>query len=85
MALGVVLLLYAADLTWITSRPSLDVRFGWMAVILDVAWVVGSAIVLLTDALAMTTAGNWLVAIIADVVLVFAVVQWLGIRRLRNA
>ncbi len=85
VALGIGLLLYAADLAWVTSRPRLDPRFGWMAVILDLIWVVGSVILLLTDALAMTTAGNWLVAIIADIVLVFAVVQWLGIRRLRQA
>jgi hypothetical protein len=33
----------------------------------------------------MTTTGNWAVAIIADVVLVFAVLQFRGLRKMRRA
>lgn len=82
IVLGVVLIGYAISLTWATSRPELDVRFGWTTVVLDVAWVAGSLVLLLTDLLPLTTAGKWIIAILADVVLVFAVVQAIGIRRL---
>jgi hypothetical protein len=80
--LGVILILYAIDLFWVTSRPQLDIRFGWAAVVLDLAWVLGSLVLLLTDLLPLTTAGKWIIAILADIVLVFAIVQFIGIRRL---
>ena len=47
---------------------------------LDTAWVVGSAIVLVMGIL--TTAGNVAVAVVADVVLLLSVAQFVGLRRL---
>lgn len=82
MVLGVTLIGYALVLFWVTSRPELDMRAGWTAVMLDVVWVVGSLVLLLGNLLALTTAGKWIIAILADVVLVFAIVQAIGIRRL---
>ena len=81
--LGVGLLMYATYLFINTRSRPVKKAFGWFAVIADVAWVVISAIVLLTDAFALTSGGKWLVLIIADMVLVFAVVQYLGIRRMK--
>ncbi|MGH7455699.1 MAG: hypothetical protein ACRENG_30365, partial [bacterium] len=55
---------------------------AWLAVVLDAAWVIGSAILIFAGTL--STTGNWLVAIVADIVLLFAVLQFFGIRRLQQ-
>ena len=53
-----------------------------IAVELDVVWVVGSAVLLVTKALPFTPVGVWAVAIVADIVAIFAIVQYLGLRRM---
>ncbi len=51
-------------------------------VLLNVAWVVGSYIILFTNWASLTNAGWWAVAVVADIVTIFAVVQYVGLRRL---
>jgi hypothetical protein len=51
-----------------------------VTVALNVAWVVGSAVLIAAGPLSKT--GNWAVALVADVVLVFAVAETVGLRRL---
>ena len=84
LAVGIVLIIYAADLAWVTSSELFDIRWGMVAVGLDVVWVVGSAVILLAGLLPLTTVGWWVVAIAADIVLIFAVAQAVGIRRIRQ-
>ena len=55
---------------------------AWIAVILDVAWVIGSYPLLFV--VPFSTSGKWIVGIVAEVVMLFALVQWLGIRRIRK-
>ena len=47
----------------------------------DLLWVAGSAVLLPAGVFSPT--GNWLVAGVADVVLLFAILQYVGIRRMR--
>jgi hypothetical protein len=75
VGIGWVLLLYAVTLFLVTARPQVDVRLGYIAVALDVAWVVGSIVILSTDLLPLTVAGKWMVALLAEVVAGFAVWQ----------
>jgi hypothetical protein len=82
IGLGVALLAYAAILFSNARRENIKLQEAWLAVILDAAWVVGSMILIFAGTL--STTGNWLVAIVADVVLLFAVLQFLGIRRLQQ-
>lgn len=79
---GAVLLLYAVDLLYVATRPAVNRTTAWMAVALDLLWVAGSALILLSGWLPLTTAGKWAVGIVAEVVFLFAVFQYLGIRRL---
>jgi len=81
---GAVLLLYAADLLYVATRPSVNRTAAWLAVALDLLWVAGSAGILLSDWLPLTTAGKWAVGIVAEVVFLFALFQYLGIRRLNQ-
>lgn len=79
---GVLLLLYAADLLYVATRPTVNRTAAWLAVALDLLWVTGSAAILLGGWLSLTTAGKWAVGIVAELVFLFALFQYLGIRRL---
>src|SRR5690606_4272623 len=76
LILGIILLLYAVDLFWITSRENLSLPFAWFAIIMDVLWVIGSVILLVADPLGLTVTGKWAIGLIAEAVALFAVVQW---------
>lgn len=82
IAIGVGLVLYAAGLLRNAQRAVPDPKEASIAVAMDLAWVVGSGIVIALGIL--TAAGNWVVAIVADIVLLFAILQFVGIRRLRR-
>ena len=79
--LGVGLIGYASLLVF-NARGEIKVSDAWVAVILDLAWVLGSGLLLLL--VPLSTGGKWLVGMIADLVLLFAVLQWLGIRRVTS-
>ena len=46
VVLGVILIVFAVDLAWLASRESPDRRLVWVVILLDVAWVAGSAAIL---------------------------------------
>lgn len=81
VVLGVVLILFAVDLIWIASRESINRRFAVAVIFMDVAWVAGSAIILLFDLVPLTVAGRWTIVFLAEVVAVFAILQTIGLRR----
>ena len=81
---GALLLLYAAGLFYVATRPAVNRAAAWLAVALDLLWVVGSALILLAGWLPLTTAGKWAVGIVAELVFLFALFQLLGLRRLQQ-
>jgi len=80
--IGVGLLLFAADVAWIATRPQLDRRAATLILGLNIAWVVVSAILLLTDWVAFSSAGKWAIAGIADGVAVLAILEYCGLRQI---
>ncbi len=80
--LGVALLIYSAALLRNARRETPERAEAAVAVALNIAWVVGSLGVITAGGL--TTAGNWAVALVADVVLVFAILQVVGLRRMAS-
>lgn len=85
LELGVALIAYALLVFSQSRKQSLNRAFAWFAIIADVLWVLGSAVLIFTDVVTFTTAGKWAIAIIADIVLVFAVLQYVGLRRIFSA
>ena|SRR5215472_1955604 len=77
--LGIGLLGYAGWLLWNARREKIKIVDAWIAVILDIVWVVGSYAVLF--AVRFSSGGKWAVALVAELVFLFAVMQWLGLRR----
>ena len=82
IGVGASLLVYAAALFRNALSETVCQTEAFLAVVLDAAWVVGSGVLIFAGLL--SKAGNWTVAIIADIVLFFAVLQFYGIRRMRQ-
>jgi len=81
--LGVSLIVYAAILLFNARRPKIELTDAWVAVILDVIWVGGSYALILV--VPFSVGGKWVVALVAELVLAFAILQLLGIRRIRKS
>lgn len=81
--LGVALIVFAATLAINARKHKLKTTDAWMAVLMDVAWVVGSCILMFT--VPFSTGGKWLVAGVAELVLLFAILQFVGLRRIKKA
>ena len=78
---GVSLAPFALGLWRNAARPSVARGEAWTAVGLDLAWVAASAALVLADLWPLETAGTWTVVAVADVVLTFAILQWVGLAR----
>ena len=81
-SLGVGLLVFALILILFARKAPIKPSNAWIVVILDVAWIIGSYLLLFVAPL--STSGKWVVGVVAEVVLIFALVQWLGIRRIQK-
>lgn len=82
IGVGVLLLAFAVGLFLNSRREALNETEVVTAIAMDAAWVAGSIILIGLGVL--STAGNWAVAILADVVLLFAILQAIGFRRVRR-
>jgi hypothetical protein len=78
VAVGLSLLGYAAVLVS-GARGSGARRTAALAVALNVAWLVGTAAVILAGAL--NRQGNWALILVGDAVLVFALLEGVALRR----
>lgn len=84
LVLGLGLIIYGLGAFYLATNQPFDRRLPQTMLIGNVAWIVGSIILLIVNPFPMTTAGRWLVLIIADVVGVFAIWQYIGLRRMRR-
>src|SRR5260370_12137468 len=82
ITMGISLLVFAVTLVVFARRKPIKVSDAWIAVVLDLAWVIGSYPLLFV--VPFSTTGKWIVGIVAEVVMLFALAQWLGIRRIRK-
>jgi hypothetical protein len=81
VVLGIGLLGFAGLLYLTARQRPLGLRQANLIFWLDVAWVVGSALLLATGWAPLTSAGWWAVLVVADVVALFAILEFVGIRR----
>ena len=80
---GALLVVFAAALLWNASRPRISRAEVITAVVLNIGWVVGSAVLIVDGPL--TVIGNLTVAAVAAAVLLFAVLEIIGLRRAQPA
>ena len=74
---------YAVILLINARKPKIKISDAWMAVILDAIWVIGSYALIFV--VPFSFGGKWLIAAVAEIVLVFAILQSFGIRRVRKS
>ena len=82
LIIGVVLLLFAGTIVFEIKQQRKKPVY-WI-IIQDILWVLGSVVLLFLQPFGISTAGNILIAIVAFVVLVFAILQYQGIQRLQS-
>jgi hypothetical protein len=80
---GALLVVYAAALLWNGARATVSRAEAVAAVVLNAGWVIGSALLVLAGPL--TLIGDLAVAAVAAAVLLFAVLEVVGLTRLREA
>jgi hypothetical protein len=81
-AAGALLMVYSAALLYNGARARVSWAEAMAAVVLNAGWVVGSAALILAGPL--TVLGNLAVAAVAAAVLLFAVLEVVGLARLRE-
>jgi hypothetical protein len=76
---GLNLAIFSAFLFWLATRESIAPALAKAVIAADLIWVAGSWVAIASG---MTSGqGTWAVGIVADIVALFAVVQYLGLRR----
>lgn len=81
VALGIGLIAFAADVYWISRRLD-KARSRALAIFwADVGWLVLTPIVLVSLSNYFSTLGIWLMIEIAVIVAIFALLEWVGIKR----
>ena len=82
--LGLGVVAFGALCAWVASRQELPQAWARVIFAADIAWVAGSALVLALPA-SWTTAGIAGIVVVAVIVADFAILEYLGLRRLRSA
>lgn len=82
IGVGALLLVYTAALLLNALRVTVCQTEAFLAVLLNLAWVVGS--IALVFAGSLSTVGNWTVTLAANITLLFAAFQLYAIRQLRR-
>jgi hypothetical protein len=81
--IGVILILAGVLIYIFTDLRPLTRNFAMFMIVANAATAVVIVLVLALNVLPLTTTGQWVFFTVADVVAVFAVLEYVGIRRLR--
>ena len=84
LAIGVSFLPFVTVLYWVLSDIDGRGRYGRIIATLNLIWVVGSYVVLFLAWSQFAVAGRWFIALQAEVIFLFAVLQIIGLRRLQK-
>jgi len=79
--LGAGLIGFAVALFWLAAEPRIPRGLALTVILLDIAWVVDSILLLITDIVPLTRHGMWAIAIVSGIVAVFAALQSYGLHR----
>jgi hypothetical protein len=83
-AVGVSLLPFGYGVYRVAAQPQIVPRQAGIITIMDITWVIGSYLLLALAWDAFSVAGRWFVGLQAEAVFTFAVLQFIGLRRLRK-
>ena len=83
-AVGVSLLPFGYGLYRMAAQPEIAPRQAGIITVMDITWVIGSYLLLVLAWDSFSVAGRWFVALQAEAVFTFAILQFIGLRRLRQ-
>lgn len=78
---GIALLPYAAYLVWLATRPTVSAAAVWVPIALNLVWAVDCAWLMLAGAPRPAALGLVFLAVQAATVIVFAELEFTGLRR----
>jgi uncharacterized membrane protein len=81
VAVGFVLFGCAGLLLYYAARDSKNRKIGQLAIVINLAWVIGSYAGLLLGVFSVNSAGKWAIAIVAEVVFVFTAAEFIALRK----
>jgi hypothetical protein len=81
-AVGVVFVAFAAFVWTVARSEPINARLGFAIFLLDAAYVAASVVFLLAWPRALSPLGWWLTLGLAEIVTVFAIAEYVGLRRL---
>ncbi|MDX1522526.1 MAG: hypothetical protein R3264_12940 [Anaerolineae bacterium] len=80
-AVGLSLLPFAGFVYFVSRKAPLNRTAATLILEGDILWVIASAVLLFSGWVQFSATGWWAVAIVADIVAVFAVLEWIGLRQ----
>ena len=81
IALGIDLLPFAFFVYKVSAMETLNSKWVWVIIEMDILWVVSSVVLLFSNIVPFTTAGMWMIGLLAEVVAIFAVLEYVGLRK----
>ncbi len=84
VGLGIGLLPFAFFVYKVATMPTVNTKLVWVVIELDSLWVVGSVLLLLSNIVPFTTTGKWIIALLAEMVAIFAIFQVVGLRKMKR-
>jgi hypothetical protein len=84
-AVGASFLPWALHAFWLGRRRQMNLSRAKFVAVGNCIWVLASYAMLIFGVLDLTAAGAWTVGIVAELVGLFAVAQYLGLRRIRDS
>jgi hypothetical protein len=81
VVLGIALVIWGMGVYALSSREVIDRRVPTVVILANIAWVVGSAIILAADLFGLSGGGRWGVLLVADAVVLLTIAEFVGLRR----
>ena len=82
LALGAGVIVYAIIVYFAARAQPVNTGVAKLAMYGNLAGVLGGVVLIFANLLPFTTAGKWIVAVIADIALILFLSQYVGLRRL---
>ena len=82
---GAVLLGHALILWLGSGRRPVAKLLAQYAILGDIGWILGTIILILIDPWDFTTRGKMLLGVLADIVALFGLLQYVGLRKMRQS
>ncbi len=84
LVIGVICIAYGIEIYLAARAEPIHTGIAKFATYGNLVWVLGSAVLIFANLVPFTAAGKWVIAIAADAVLVLAIFQYIGLRKLAS-